>query len=492
LLSLLLCSRAQIPHALYREDGYDHREALFGIPPYGGSIAQAVYYADSDLCDQTVDTARGFPTRELDPATGRMKPWPSPYILMVDRGGCTFVQKVRNAQRSGAAGVVIADNVCLCSDKTCLGNTTDTECEPAEPIMADDGSGSDISIPAMLMFKHDAVAVKAELRQNRPVRLEMAWNMPHPDDRVEYEIWTTPVDAVSREFMNSWKPVAVALGKRAQFQPRLYLYDGDKAGCRGSENHCGTLCTNAGRYCSTDPDSDLESGISGADVVREGLRRACVWRLTGQDDGIGAKWWDYVREFNARCSDAAYFADEACIKDAYKHAGLDGKAVDRCMNDSGGTASDKTNAKLADELSSKEVQGVILLPSTYVNRVVIRGALTPSTVLKAICAGYAEGTAPDICNRCMNCPDAVGCVKQGGCSAASGGGGGKVSSRTFVATMLLMVSVFSVAGVFYYKKTREEMREQVRGILAEYMPLEDLEEQQANGGGFSTEFRDGA
>lgn len=85
----------QIPHSLFKDDGYDHREALFGIPPYGGSIAQNVYYADDDLCDPNVDTTKGYPRREKD-EKGKMASWEAPYILMVDRGGCTFVKKVSN------------------------------------------------------------------------------------------------------------------------------------------------------------------------------------------------------------------------------------------------------------------------------------------------------------------------------------------------------------------------------------------------------------
>jgi hypothetical protein len=85
----------QIPHRLYKEEGYAHREALFGYPPYGGSIAQNVYYADSQLCGE-VNTTMGYPERDKDDS-GKMKPWIAPYILMVDRGVCTFVQKVRVA-----------------------------------------------------------------------------------------------------------------------------------------------------------------------------------------------------------------------------------------------------------------------------------------------------------------------------------------------------------------------------------------------------------
>lgn len=75
------------------------------MPPYGGSIAQNVYYADQDLCDVQVDTTKGFPTRPTDPKTGKPEVWPSPYILMVDRGGCTFVQKVRRERYKMGAEV---------------------------------------------------------------------------------------------------------------------------------------------------------------------------------------------------------------------------------------------------------------------------------------------------------------------------------------------------------------------------------------------------
>jgi len=41
-----------------------------------------------------VNKTVGVPARDFDPKTNKMRPWPSPYILMVDRGDCTFVQKV--------------------------------------------------------------------------------------------------------------------------------------------------------------------------------------------------------------------------------------------------------------------------------------------------------------------------------------------------------------------------------------------------------------
>jgi len=81
--------KSQVPQNLKKSGGYDHRESLFGIPPYGGSISQKLYYADDNLCSTPVNAYKGFPEREDN------VPWVAPFILMVDRGGCTFVQKVR-------------------------------------------------------------------------------------------------------------------------------------------------------------------------------------------------------------------------------------------------------------------------------------------------------------------------------------------------------------------------------------------------------------
>jgi hypothetical protein len=87
--SLLPCIHLkQIPHNLYKPEGYEHKEALFGMPPYGGSIAQNVYYVNADLCGDLVDNTKGYPERENN------APWPSPFIVMIDRGNCTFTKKV--------------------------------------------------------------------------------------------------------------------------------------------------------------------------------------------------------------------------------------------------------------------------------------------------------------------------------------------------------------------------------------------------------------
>jgi hypothetical protein len=65
-------------------------------------------------------------------------------------------------------------------------------------------------------------------------------------------------------------------------------------------------------------------------------------------------------------------------------------------------------------------------------------------------------------------------VSKGVCSATgSGGGHSGISVKFFAVSMAMVVGIFGALGAWHYKRTREDMREQVRGILAEYMPLED-------------------
>lgn len=471
----------QIPQSLFKEGGYDHREALFGNPPYGGSISQSIYYTDNDLCDkEKIDPTQGYPVRPDN------KPWEAPFILMVDRGSCSFVQKARNAQHAGAAGLIIADNLCLCSDTECLkAASSDSEdnggfiqCENNEPIMADDGSGGDVTIPAFLMFKVDADAVKKEVKSGGVVQVEMSWSMPQPDSTVEYELWTVPSEGISKQFQMEWKDISKSLKDKARFTPHQYIYDGIKNRCHGDgKNLCLNLCTNNGRYCATDPDNDLEHGISGAEVVTEALRRICVWKYYGQEDGIGMVYWDYIFEFLKRCDSDDFFANQDCINDVYKNAKIDGKRIESCMEDSGGVHDDVINTLLDREIDSAGRRGVVVLPTMFVNTVALRGALSTNTVFNAVCAGFHEGTSPAICNKCTGCADVAECVKKGGtCSKMSGAAGnasgGGVSKKTFGMTLLFMSALFGGIGYIHWRKTREAMRDQVRGILAEYMPLD--------------------
>ena len=60
--------------------------------------------------------------------------------MLLDRGECSFVTKVRNAEKAGASLVVVIDNK--------LENVQNV-------IMGDDGTGVGIRIPSMLIGKSE-------------------------------------------------------------------------------------------------------------------------------------------------------------------------------------------------------------------------------------------------------------------------------------------------------------------------------------------------
>ena len=86
---------------------------------------------------------------------------------------------------------------------------------------------------------------------------------------------------------------------------------------------CVSQCINNGRYCCPDPDDDFEAGYSGRDVVIENLRTLCVFRVANAT-GAPWKWWDYVVDFEEKCTmEAGTYGDENCATAILSDMGLD-------------------------------------------------------------------------------------------------------------------------------------------------------------------------
>ena len=158
--------------------------------------------------------------------------------------------------------------------------------------------------------------------------------------------------ALLQNFLTAFKDTVLQLGTHQHFAPMMYTYNGSQYGCdvkqTGSDN--GNLCTNRRAVLCADPDGSQDEGISGADVVAENLRRACLWDLRGGDDvadknqvGVGKVWWDYVVGGTRLCSTAETFADDARWATAMKNAGADKQAVDTCVQGSGGLKSGRND-----------------------------------------------------------------------------------------------------------------------------------------------------
>jgi hypothetical protein len=290
------------------------RPALFGVPPFGRTITGLLVWAtpgDLDGCQPLNKTAN--------------PKWPStpgsPLIVMVDRGDCTFVTKVRNAQTAGAQAVIVVDNVD----------------EPNLPYMADDGTGGDILIPSVLIYKSDGAKIKAtDTDPTMTIVVSMTWDMPSPDARVEWTMWTSSNDAPSSVFKSVFGVAVRALNQSAQFTPHYLILNGAQSGCTGPTLSCGSLCTNEGRYCANDPEANTSRGLDGADIVVENLRQICIFQ-EANNTGVPEKWWDYVAAWQTNCSGSKDTWTQACSYGLLTNLGISSSNVNNCVIQSGGT-----------------------------------------------------------------------------------------------------------------------------------------------------------
>ncbi|KAK1291708.1 Vacuolar-sorting receptor 1 [Acorus calamus] len=381
---------------------HDSAIGNFGIPQYGGSMAGTVVYrSGEDGCD-----AYG-PSVSL-----RSKPGALPNFLLVDRGGCLFAKKVWNAQNAGASAVLVADN----TEEPLI--TMDLPKEDADALVYI----QNITIPSALIDKAFGAKLKKAINAGEMVNVNLDWReaVPHPDARVEYELWTNSNDECGpkcdmlMEFIKDFKGPAQILEKAgySQFTPHYITWYCPQAFVISKQ--CKSQCINHGRYCAPDPEQDFSRGYEGKNVVIENLRQLCVFKVASESKRPWA-WWDYVTDFQIRCPMKKKKYNKECADTVIKSLGLDRKKVEDCMGDPN---ADSDNPVLKAEQDAQVGKGsrgdVTILPTIIVNNRQYRGKLGKAAVLKAICAGFEETTEPAVClsndmetNECLN--DNGGC-----------------------------------------------------------------------------------
>jgi len=361
----------------------------------------------------------------------------APFILLVERGDCTYVRKVRNAQQLGAAAVLIADTKHSLlpvvdpdddADILFLDHSNHTDHATAFR-MGDDGSGKDISIPSMMIAKPEYEDIKSAI-DSKPnstgtVVAEMAWHVPKFENKVVMDLWHSPIDTHSRQFLASnFSVLAKTFDLNGidskhydtnknllEFHEYPVLLDGTALGCKGNskapDEPCYKLCTNGGRYCHVS-----HHHTDGKDIVMESLRRLCISKHTS-DPKI---YWDYIDFFSKNCFEHDHFANEACIEDAYKHSSVNTEDVKSCFSDSGDPEKDGENSFLQHTLEIQHRWGIQKSPSVLINHepavMVDWQGLSTRSVLFSLCETFAYGEKPHVCYACMHCGDPVACAQR--------------------------------------------------------------------------------
>lgn len=458
-----------------------HNEAMFGVPSYGDEVTGVVMYVNDS------SSAPGCLPFILN------APGSAQVIALIDRGGCHFAQKVYNAQMAGASAVLIADTQPLCTvtqgacnvtacDQYCPLNGiipdayNPTDCECILPYMADDPKYL-VSIPSVIIELGAATALKQCLaggsfctnsqdpKSPFPVTVKMQWSIPSPDNRVEWALWSMPLDPEAETLRQALFPVIVALGASAQFEARYFVYDGYVWGCNAPGLPCGTQCTNNGLYCSPDPDQNLDRGPQGADVVAEDLRQICIFKAANATTATdhASKYFLYTKLFSEKCVGVDFTG--TCSSLQQEAAGINPDTTANCVVDSGDVQPNGgENSLLKNEVSLRENLLIVNLPTIMVNQQIQRGTLTPLSVLATVCAGFLS-TPPAVCQCKVVDADWLDyCAEKGYDNVpAEHGGPVKPSSGTskgVVAAIVILVLVvigLVIGGVIAYRRTHRNM-----------------------------------
>ncbi|XP_052484186.1 vacuolar-sorting receptor 1 isoform X3 [Gossypium raimondii] len=368
----------------------------FGVPQYGGTLVGTVVYpkANQGACKIFDEFDISF----------KSKPGGLPTFLLVNRGDCFFTLKAWNAQKAGAAAVLVADN----QDESLITMDTPEEKNASAKYL------QNITIPSALISKSLGDSLKKAITFGEMVKISLDWteSLPHPDERVEYEFWTNSNDECGpkcdsqMEFVKNFKGAAQVLEQKGytQFIPHYITWYCPEAFLFSEQ--CKSQCINHGRYCAPDPEQDFSKGYDGKDVVVQNLRQACFFKVANESRKPWL-WWDYVTDFALRCPMKEKKYTKDCADKVIQSLGVDLTKIDKCIGD---IEADEENPVLKAEQDAQIGKGsrgdVTILPTLVINNRQYRGKLDKGAVLKAICAGFQETTEPTIClnietNECL-------------------------------------------------------------------------------------------
>ncbi|GLJ30242.1 hypothetical protein SUGI_0598250 [Cryptomeria japonica] len=368
----------------YIKGKYDCAVGNFGIPRHAGTIMGSVAYSEENHmgCQEFDSSFKSYP--------GGL-----PTIVLVDRGDCYLALKVWNAQKAGAAAVLVSDDI-------------------KEPLITMDFPEDDayidyvvqrLSIPSALIEKNLGDKLKKAISKGDMVNINFSWRdfVPQIDRRVKYEFWMNDnhdwglTSEMQMEFLKNFKGVAQILEKNGhtQFTPHYITWQCPQAFTLSKQ--CKAQCINHGRYCALDFEHQFSWGFAGKDVVIENLRQLCVFQVAKEDNRPWV-WWDYVTDFNTRCNSIGGKYIRALADSIIKSLSLDSKRIEKCMGDpNADTENPILEAEQAVQVGHGSRNAVTIVPTLFINDRQYRGRLDTGNVLKAICSGYKETFEPTIC-----------------------------------------------------------------------------------------------
>jgi hypothetical protein len=438
----------------------DGSTATFGAPFYGERLLGRLVWGDSrknqtHCHEDDYDVPKPDAIKPGDFTESRLI-----HIVMVRRGACSFVTKVKVAREKGAHAVIIVDKE----------TSSLTAQDIRRIIVADDGYGDTVEIPSVLISKADGQPLIEACRSGEQVIVELAWDVP-TDHVVILDEWMSSASRDTQRFLKAFSPKRKRLNEYVKFVPHYHVFS------MSSTTDYNELCWNRdAEYCAEDPDGS--GPVTGKMVLEEDVRQLCIHEITKvsrvdlddirkgkQPIEYAEKFWNYLERFAETCKiedaspDGEQGFGKACSERLMDSVGIDRDKVKQCVRSTG------------EEKLRHERENIAWSPSALrINGWRYSGTLDPDLVTRAICAGFVK--QPDAC------ADLVEPVNPFKVDEKKQDGGG-VGLGTFV-TALLVVAGITLAALLLYKRSltrhihsalREEVMLEVQAQMDTYKQL---------------------
>lgn len=375
------------------------------------------------------------------------------HVIMVRRGLCSFTAKVKVAREKGAHAVIVVDEE----------NSQLTREDIQAMIVADDGFGSEISVPSILLSKDDGQKLINAARKTQVI-IELAWDVPS-SHIVALDLWMSSGSRESMRFLADFAPKRKALNEAVSFTPHYHVF-----AMRQTVDYQNLCSDISAEFCSEDPDG--AGPITGAMVLDEDVRQLCIHentrvKRTGVDElqvaekmvqkmtGAGivdyaAKFWEYVEKLLDYCpvdgvDDEVERFGRECSTKLMRKVGIDVAKVEHCMAT---TREEKLRQQRANTAWSPK--------ALRINGWRYSGTLDADLVTRAICAGFVS--QPPECLKLVEPTDIFRETR-----IVSG-----LDRGTFGGT-LVVVSLFAVLALCLYRRS---ITRQVHSTLREEVMLE--------------------
>ena len=192
------------------------------------------------------------------------------------------MRKVKNVENTGARAAIIINNV-----KGDISNY----------VMLDDGTGSDIMIPAVLISQEDGKILKQYFKDNKnsedkfknqvqiSIDFEMAVKNKTTID-IFYSSEQFKIYKLLKEFYNYQEEFE----HKDMIAPHLVSFSNYYYKPKENKNY--TNCVNYGKFCANPV---LDKGITANDILTENIRQMCIYQYSSE------YYWIYMNKFYDWC-----------------------------------------------------------------------------------------------------------------------------------------------------------------------------------------------